>query len=209
MLVFIATGPVSQPKSFPMSQPKILAFAGSVRQKSYNHQLLTVASQAAEEAGAIVTVLNLRDYTLPIFDEDFEAEQGAPENARRLQQLFIDHDGLLLASPEYNSSITPLLKNVIDWVSRPIPDQPPLAAYRGKFAALLAASPGALGGLRGLVHVRAILGNIGVTVLPQQFALSKASGAFNSDGRLADEKQQQTVTEIGRTLAQTIAKFRA
>lgn len=192
-----------------MSQPKILAFAGSARQQSYNHQLLQVAAEAAENAGAKVSLINFRDYSLPIFDEDLEAEQGTPENARRLQQLFIDHDGLLIASPEYNSSITPLLKNVIDWVSRPIPDQPPLAAYQGKLAALLAASPGALGGLRGLVHVRAILGNIGVTVLPQQFALSKANTAFDSDGRLIDEKQQRTVEQIGQSLAQMIAKMKA
>lgn len=192
-----------------MSQPKILAFAGSARQQSYNHQLLQVAAEAAENAGAKVSLINFRDYSLPIFDEDLEAEQGTPENARRLQQLFIDHDGLLIASPEYNSSITPLLKNVIDWVSRPIPDQPPLAAYRGKLAALLAASPGALGGLRGLVHIRAILGNIGVTVLPQQFALPKANSAFSSTGQLADEKHQQTVVELSQALVHTISKLKS
>ena len=131
-----------------MSKPRILAFAGSARTDSYNHRLLLVAAEGAQAAGADVTVLNLKTYPLPLFDEDLEREDGTPENATQLKQLFLDHDGLLIASPEYNSSITPLLKNVIDWVSRSAEGEAPLAAYRGKVAALMAASPGGLGGLR-------------------------------------------------------------
>ena len=122
----------------------------------------------AREAGGEVTLIDLKDFPLPLFDQDLEAEQGMPENGTRLKKLFIDHDGLLIASPEYNSSFPAVLKNAIDWVSRPAPGEPSLVAFRGKVATLMSASPGAQGGLRGLVHVRSILGNIGVIVLPDQ-----------------------------------------
>ncbi|HIE97608.1 MAG TPA: NADPH-dependent oxidoreductase [Planctomycetes bacterium] len=189
-----------------MSKPKILAFAGSARTDSYNHRLVQVAADGARAAGADVTVLNLKDYPLPIFDEDLERD-AVPENAAKLKQLFLDHDGLLISSPEYNSSITPLLKNVIDWVSRPAEGEASLAAYRGKVAALMAASPGGLGGLRGLVHVRSILSSIGVIVLPDQLAVSRAFDAFDDDGQLKDEKQQARVQNLGKSVAVTISKL--
>ncbi len=192
----------------PMAQPRILAFAGSSRKESYNRQLVGVAAAQAERAGAKVTLLNLGDYPLPIFDEDLEAG-GTPENALALKQIFLDHDGLLIACPEYNSSITPLLKNTIDWVSRPKEGQPRLAAYQGKVASLLSASPGALGGLRGLVHVRAILSSIGVTVLPDQFALSKAYEAFDAQGALKDESSQSRVEAIAANLVYVLAKLKS
>src|SRR5688572_18337049 len=134
-----------------MSAPRILAFAGSLRKDSYNKKLLAIAVQGARDAGAEVTVVELVDYPLPLFDEDLE-RAGTPENAKKLKQLFLEHDALLIASPEYNSSFTAITKNTIDWVSRSSPGEPGLAAYRGKTAAIIAASPGALGGLRGLVH---------------------------------------------------------
>ncbi len=130
-----------------------------------------------------------------------------PENAKKLKQLFLDHDGLLISSPEYNSSITPLLKNTIDWVSRPAEGEPMLAAYRGKVAALMAASPGGLGGLRGLVHVRSILSSIGVIVLPDQIAVSRAFEAFDDDGQLKDEKQQARVQGLGESVANMLSKL--
>ena len=179
---------------------RILAFAGSSRKGSYNQRLVEIASAGAREAGAEVTVINLGKFDLPLFNEDLE-QQGRPENVQQLKDLFEQHDGLLISSPEYNSSITPLLKNAIDWVSRPDEGKPPLSAYRGKVAGLMAASPGALGGLRGLVHVRAILGNIGVTVIPKQMAIRQAYEAFDERGTLKDEKQLQAVKEIGRTVA--------
>lgn len=192
-----------------MATPGILAFAGSARQDSYNKQLVRVAAAAAERAGASVTVLDLRDFPLPLFDEDLERDSGAPENAKRLKQLFLEHDGLLIASPEYNSSLSPLLKNTIDWVSRPVPGEPRLAAYVGKVASLMSASPGALGGLRGLVHVRSILSSIGVTVLPGQVAVGQAFQAFDADGSLKDEAQQAQVESLGTDLAAVIAKLKA
>jgi NAD(P)H-dependent FMN reductase len=189
-------------------KPKILAFAGSSRKDSYNKKLIRIAADAARKAGADVTLLDLKDYPLPLFDQDYEAEQGMPENGAKLKKLMVEHDGFLISCPEYNSSITPLLKNVIDWASRSAPNEPALVAYQGKAVALMAASPGALGGLRGLVHVRAILGNIGVIVLPDQVAVPKAFEAFNEDGSLKDPKQQTAVEKLGQTLTAFLAKVK-
>jgi NAD(P)H-dependent FMN reductase len=191
-----------------MAGPKILAFAGSVRRDSFNKKLARIAADGARGAGAEVTLIDLRDYMLPVFDQDYERESGTPENARRLKALFLASDGLLIASPEYNSSITPLLKNTIDWVSRPQPGEPPLAAYTGKVAGLVSASPGALGGLRGLVHVRAILGNLGVLVIPEQLAVPRAGDAINDDGTLRDPKHLAGVEGVGRALAGYVAKLK-
>ena len=131
-----------------------------------------------------------------------------PENGKKLKQLFVDHDGLLIASPEYNSSITAVLKNAIDWVSRPASGEPSLVAFRSKVATLMSASPGALGGLRALFHVRSILSCIGVIVLPDQVAIAKAHEAFNADGALKDAKQQGGIEGLGRSLAAFLMKFK-
>ena len=192
-----------------LSTPRILAFSGSARRDSFNQKLVHEAAQGAEQVGAEVTIVNLGDYPLPIMDEDLEREQGTPENAAKLKALFLAHDGLLIAAPEYNSSITPLLKNAIDWVSRPTEGEEPLAAYQGKTAALMSVSPGGLGGLRGLTHLRSILGNIGVLVLPGQIAISQAHEAFDAAGILKDERKRSRVQEFGKTLAETIAKLSA
>ncbi|MGH7243067.1 MAG: NADPH-dependent FMN reductase [Phycisphaerales bacterium] len=189
------------------STPRILAFAGSIRKESFNCKLLKVAAEAARKAGAEVTLLDLRDFPLPIMDQDLEAAEGVPQNAMKLKKLFIEHQGFLIASPEYNSSVTPLLKNTIDWVSRPVPNEAPLAAYQGKVATVMSASPGALGGLRGLVHLRSILGNIGVIVLPEQVAISTAHESFNSDGTLKDAKQLPKVESAVKKLADAVRKF--
>ena len=189
--------------------PRILAFAGSLRRESFNKKLVLIAAKAARDAGAEVTLIDLKDFALPLFDQDLEAGQGMPEDGTKLKQLFIDHDGLLVASPEYNSSVTAVLKNVIDWVSRPTAGEPPLVAFRGKVATLMSASPGALGGLRGLVHLRSILGNIGVIVLPDQISVAKAQEAFQPDGSLTDAKQQAGIEALGKTLASFMMKLRA
>jgi chromate reductase, NAD(P)H dehydrogenase (quinone) len=189
-------------------QPRILAFAGSLRKDSFNKKLVRIAARGAEVAGARVTLLDLRDYPLPVYDGDLEAEQGLPENARTLKRLMIEHDGFLIAAPEYNSSITAVLKNTIDWASRPEPGEAPLAAYRGKGAALMSASPGGLGGLRGLVTVRSILSNIGAYVIPDQTAISKAHEAFAADGTLKDATQQAGIENLGKVLTQFLAKLK-
>jgi chromate reductase len=187
--------------------PRILAFAGSTRTDSYNKRLVKIAAAGARAAGVEVTLIDLRDFPLPIFDGDLEARDGLPANGRKLKDLFLAHHGLLISAPEYNSSITAVLKNTIDWVSRPVPGEAPLACFDGKAACLMSASPGALGGLRGLVHVRAILGNIKVLVLPDQIAISKANEAFNPDGSLKDPKQQAAVEGLGAQLARVITKL--
>lgn len=190
-----------------MADPRVLAFAGSARRDSFNKRLIRIAVQGAESAGAKVTLIDLCDFSLPLFDQDCEAELGLPANAIALKKLFLDHAGLLISAPEYNSSITPLLKNTIDWVSRTAPGESSLAAYRGKAAALMSASPGALGGLRGLVHVRSILSNIGVLVLPDQVAVPQAHDAFTEKGRLKDDKRQASVENLGRTLVDIVRKL--
>ena len=193
-----------------MIKPRILAFGGSLRRDSFNQKLAAIAAAGAREAGAEVTLIALRDYPLPVFDQDLEAADGLPAAAKKLKQLFREHQGLIIAAPEYNSSITAALKNAIDWVSRAErEDEPPLAAFTSKTAVLCAASPGALGGLRGLVTVRSILGNIGVTVLPDQVAVSKAHEAFRVDGSLVDEKQAVRVKKLGTQLAQHLVKMLA
>ena len=187
--------------------PRILAFAGSTRTDSYNKRLVKIAAAGARTAGVEVTLIDLRDFPLPIFDGDLEARDGLPANGRKLKDLFLAHHGLLISAPEYNSSITAVLKNTIDWVSRPVAGEAPLACFDGKAACLMSASPGALGGLRGLVHVRAILGNIKVLVLPDQIAISKANEAFNPDGSLKDPKQQAAVEGLGAQLARVNTKL--
>jgi len=187
--------------------PKILAFAGSTRTDSFNKKLVRIAVSGARQAGAEVTHIDLRDYTLPLYDGDIEQRDGLPANARMLKDLFLAHQGLLIAAPEYNSSISAVLKNAIDWVSRPVPGEPPLGCFIDEVAALMSASTGALGGLRGLVTVRSILGNIRVIVLPDQVAVPKAHEAFNPDGSLKDPKQQAAVENLGRNLAQVLTRL--
>ncbi|NJR38135.1 MAG: NAD(P)H-dependent oxidoreductase [Leptolyngbyaceae cyanobacterium CSU_1_4] len=184
-----------------MTASKILAFAGSARKDSFNKKLVKIAAEGARVAGAAVTYLDFRDLPLPLYDEDLEAAQGLPENVRQLKALMKLHQGFLIACPEYNSSITPLLKNAIDWASRPEPGEPSLSCFKDKVAVLMSSSPGALGGLRGLVHVRSILGNIGVIVLPDQRAIGNSHQAFDANGNLKDASQQASIMQLGSKLA--------
>jgi NAD(P)H-dependent FMN reductase len=170
-----------------MPSPSVLAFAGSARRDSVNKRLIRCAAREVEAAGARVTLVDLADYPMPLYDGDLEASEGLPPSIQRLRDLLLDHQGLLLSCPEYNSAITPLLKNTIDWTTRSPEGGGDLDCYQGKVVSLLSASPGALGGLRGLVTVRSILGNIGCLVLPQQLAVSKADRAFDESGNLSDE----------------------
>lgn len=189
--------------------PRILVFAGSLRQDSYNKKLARIAAEGAREAGAEVTYLDLRELDLPIYDGDLERRNGLPPGARKLKDLMIASDGFLIASPEYNSAITAALKNAIDWASRPVPDEKPLEAFMGKVAGIMAASTGALGGLRGLPMLRVILSNIGVLVLPDQIGIIKAAEAFAEDGSLKDEAQQAKVKSIAAKVTETIRKLKS
>ena len=192
-----------------MAKPKILAFAGSTRIDSFNKKLVKVAAAGAMENGADVTVIDLRDFAMPLYDGDLEQKEGLPSNARKIKDLMLSHHGFLISSPEYNSSISGVLKNMIDWTSRQSEGEEPLACFKGKVAGIMSASPGGLGGLRGLVHVRAILENISVLVIPEQIAIAKAHEVFNSDGTLKDKKQEEQVKRIGANVAKLLIKLTA
>lgn len=182
---------------------KIIAFAGSTRTGSFNRQALEYAIDGAREAGAEVTRIDLNDYSLPLYNGDLEASHGLPEAAVRLKTLFKSHQGLLIACPEYNGSITPLLKNTLDWISRPHGEESGLVPYQGKWAGLVAASAGNLGGLRGLRHVREILTNLQAMVIPQQMALSQADKALNDPG----SSGLKGLRTVGKVLAETIGRW--
>jgi len=189
--------------------PKILAFSGSLRKGSYNQQVVTIAAGGARAAGAEVTVLNLREIPLPVYDADLEAGEGLPDNARTLKGLMRSHDGFLIGSPENNSTLSAALKNAIDWASRPDGDEPTLACFKDKTAVIMAASPGGLGGLRGLGHLRSILSSIGVLVLPDQKAIPRVHEALAADGTLSDPGLQQAIEALGAKLAEVLAKLHA
>lgn len=190
-------------------QPKILAFAGSARTDSFNAKLVRIAAAGATEAGADVTILNMREFEMPMYDGDLESNKGIPATAKKFKELMKSHDGFLISSPEYNSSITPLLKNAIDWASRSEPGEPSLIAYKDKVAGLLSASPGGLGGLRGLVHLRSILGNIGTWVIPDQVSVSSAHEAFEPTGTLKDAKKANSAKQIGAKVVDTVRKMKS
>jgi NAD(P)H-dependent FMN reductase len=193
-----------------MSQPvRVLGFAGSTREASLNKKLVRVAAEGAAEAGAETTVIDLRDYPLPLYDGDLEAREGLPHAARALKDVFLAHHGLLIAAPEYNGSLPAVLKNAIDWLSRKTDDEPMLAAFDGKVAGLMAASPGALGGLRGLAHLQQILSGIRVTVIPQQRAVARAGDAFDAEGGLNDAATDAAVRGIGARVAEVARRLHA
>lgn len=189
--------------------PRVLAFAGSARSASFNKQLVRIGAAGVEAAGVECTLIDLRDYPLPLYDGDLEAESGLPENAARLRELLQTHEGLLIASPEYNSGIPALLKNTIDWTTRTPEATPDTSGYGGKLVALMAASPGPLGGMRALVMVRSILTNIGCTVLAEQITIRQAASAFAEDGQLKDAGYQKRSQALGSTLADWLRKLQA
>ncbi len=192
------------------SSASILAFAGSTRTESANKKLLAIGVQAARDAGAEVTTVDLRDFPLPIYDGDLEQQEGVPAQAMELKALFRSHRGLLIATPEYNTSISGVLKNMIDWVSRPVPDEPFLAPFTGKVAGLLSASLGPVGGLRAQAHLRQILSGIGVIVIPEHWSVPGLNdGTFDADGNLNDENGQRMVCRVGASLTGFLQRLEA
>lgn len=176
---------------------KLLLISGSARKESLNAKLVAAAATIAAAQGVEIDLVAPADLRLPLYDGDLEEAEGLPAAVVALKARFVAADAVLFACPEYNSSITPLLKNLIDWVSRAGSDsEAPLAAYKGKVAGLVSASPGALGGMRGLVTVRSILGNIGVLVVPTQFALGKAHEAFDTEGNLSNDSAKKSLGAV-------------
>jgi NAD(P)H-dependent FMN reductase len=170
--------------------PKILVFAGSTRTGSFNARLAAVAAKEFALAQAETSLISLTDYPMPLYDGDLEVRSGPPENALKLKQVICAHAGVFIASPEYNASLTPLLKNTLDWVSRVREKgEPPLAAYKNRAFALGAASNGTYGGMRSLIALRQTLElGCGALVIPEQIALREAASAFEDDGSLKDER---------------------
>ena len=192
-----------------MASAKILAFAASLRRDSYNKKLVQIAAAKAQQAGAQVDLIDLRDLPMPIYDGDLEREQGLPPNAKKFKQLLMAADGFLIATPEYNKMMPALLKNCIDWASRPEPNEPGLVAFTGKVAAVMGASPGALAAIRGAMQARLQLSLIGTLVLPDELGIARAHEAFNEDGSLKDAKQEQTVATLAAKLVATISKLKS
>lgn len=187
------------------TQVRVLVFAGSARAGSLNKKLARVAAAAIDAAGGKATFVDLDDYPMPLYHGDLESKDGIPANAKKLKALFIEHQALLVVSPENNASVSALLKNTLDWISRQDGEQGGLVPYANKVACIMGASPGALGGLRGLVHLRAILETLGVLVLPGQFALSRAHEAFSEEGGLKDARQASTVASLAARLVAATA----
>jgi NAD(P)H-dependent FMN reductase len=148
-----------------------------------------------------VTFADLRDYPMPLYDGDQEASEGIPPIAKAFKELLRSHDAFVIASPEYNGSFPALVKNVIDWASRPEPGEKSLEVFRGKTAALVSASPGPGGGVRGLRHLRELLDMIGVNVIPTQVTVSRAGEAFDAEGRLVRPGDVDAIDRLASDLA--------
>ena len=187
-----------------MNNPKILAFAGSTRKESVNKRLVQIALKAAKDAGAEVTFADLAAYQMPLYCQEYEEVHGMPDTVIALKKLMNSNDGFLIASPEYNGSLTGVLKNTIDWMSRPYADESRLACFDGKVAGIMAASPGGLGGLRGLSHLRTILAGIGTFVLPNHVAVGHSGTNLVNDESIKDEKLQQAITTLSTELVRVV-----
>jgi chromate reductase, NAD(P)H dehydrogenase (quinone) len=188
---------------------RLLFFAGSTREGSYNKKLARLAHHIAEANGIEAELVDLRDYPMPIYDGDLEAAEGPPERARAFKALLQEYQGVFIASPEYNSSVTPLLKNTIDWVTRVrAKGETGLEVYRSRVFAISGASPGYYGAVRSLLTLRQILAvGIGALVIPQQMALPRAMDAFDEAGSLKDKKQQDMLKGAVEALAVAARKF--
>lgn len=181
------------------SEVNILAFAGSTREESLNKKLIAEAAFLAEEMGAHVTVIDLRDYPIPFYDGDLDEQEGIPENAKLLRQLMIKSQVIFIASPDYNGSVSGVLKNTIDWATRSEENGASREAFKGKKFVLMSASPSVSGGAKGLTHLKDIIQNIGGEVLNTQFTIPKAHLAFDEKGQLKDEKLKTDLKNLIKT----------
>lgn len=185
--------------------PKILVFAGSIRAGSFNARLAALAAKELALAGADVTRISLEDYPLPLYDGDSEAQSGAPDHARKLKQMMAGHAGVFIASPEYNASLTPLLKNTIDWISRVRErGEPPLAVFKNRAFAIGGASNSPYGALRSLMALRQVLElGCGALVIPEQITVFRAGEAFDDNDNLTDEHAANTLKRVLGRLIET------
>lgn len=194
-----------------MNSPRIVVMAGSSRREALSRKVAAACIAPLAAAGADVDLVELADHPAPLYNGDLEVESGLPEGIVRLQRRLAAADGLLVVNPEYNGSITPLLKNALDWCSRPNPADRARsggAVYAGRAAAVVGTSPGALGGMRVLFHVRDILGYLGMQVIPQQLAIGKAGEAVGDDGCLRDPAQREALDKLAQALVDTARRLR-
>jgi chromate reductase len=193
--------------------PRILVFAGSARRESLNIKLARAAHGVASVPGVQATFVDLGDLPMPLYHGDLEAEHGMPANAKKLREIFLAHDALLIASPENNQSVSALLKNTIDWLSRSVGDgrglDSGLAPFKGKVAALMGATPGPYGTVRGLTHLRQILSGLGVTVIGPQVAVARAGSVFDASGALVDPAVDKTLRATVGSLIEMTRKLKA
>jgi NAD(P)H-dependent FMN reductase len=185
-----------------MKDSKVLVFAGSTRTDSFHRKLAREAAEVLAGDGASVTFIDLKDFQLPLYDGDTESASGLPENAKRLKQLIREHDSIAIASPEYNGSFPALVKNVVDWVTRPEPGEGHSQVFKGKTVALLSTSPGPGGGRRGLRHLRELFEMIGAIVVPGQVTVAKAFQAFDPTGRLINASDREQLEHVAAELTQ-------
>lgn len=186
---------------------KILAFDGSGRKNSINRNIMDHVITKAKECGGVeITQINLMDYDLPFYNGDLEAEHGLPKGVQELKELFRAHDGFLIASPEYNGSFTPLLKNALDWVSRPEKDKP--TPFQGKVAGLVTASGGKLGGLRNIYQLNTLLFTLGTMVLPNIVSIGFYNDAIDENNTLKNENEQRAVDTLARRLTEITAAIK-
>jgi chromate reductase len=182
-----------------MQRMKVLIFAGSTRQQSYNRKLARVTAEMARASGAEVTHLELGDFNVPMYNADLEA-QGTPADVMRLKQIFFEHPAWIVCTPEYNASYPALVKNTFDWISSPVKSDPAwtegFKSTRGKVVGVLSASPGALGGLRSQSHLVPLLLNLHCWVAPQNYALGRAGDAFDTEGKLVNEGARKPIQAV-------------
>lgn len=192
-----------------MTNPKILVFAGSIRNGSFNARLAALAAKELTIAEAEVTHISLADYPLPLYDGNLETLNGPPDNAFKLKRLFCSHEGVFIVSPEYNASVTPLLKNTLDWVSRVREGrEPPLAAYKNRVFAIAGASPGTFGAMRSLMALRQILEiGVGALVIPEMVMVREAANAFDEMDNLRDERSAGALRAAAKQIVETARRL--
>lgn len=181
---------------------KILGFSGSMRRESLNRKLILSAADCIRKTGVEVNIVEFSDLRMPIYDTDLQEQNGFPENVSKFRDLVKEHNGFFISTPEYNHSISPLLKNALDWASRSEGGEPLGFLFKGKAALMLSAAPGIYGGVRALIHLREILSALGLQVLPRQLALSRAKSAFNENNEFKDPNIEKEVTYLGESLVE-------
>lgn len=186
-----------------MGQKSILVFAGSARKDSFNKKLARYAAKLLADKDIPHSFADLNDFQAPVYHGDNEAETGIPDSMKQFKELMKSHDVFLIASPEYNGFVPPLLINTFSWCSRPEPGDSNLVATRGKYVGLMATSPGAMGGIRMLPRLREALSDLGAIVVPGPVAIGGAMRAFDEKGNLSDEANQKRISTLIETLVAT------